>query len=81
LLPARDGASLIARTGYTGEDGFEIYFAPATFREVCPIFWKQVTVHGLLPAAWERETRWRLEASMCLYGHEIDDTTTPWEAA
>jgi aminomethyltransferase len=71
---------LIARTGYTGEDGFEIYFAP----EYSETLWNKLleagSAEGLLPCGLGARNTLRLEASMCLYGHEIDETTTPWEA-
>jgi aminomethyltransferase len=71
---------LIARTGYTGEDGFEIYFAP----EYSELLWAALLdegyAQGMLPCGLGARNTLRLEASMCLYGHEIDETTTPWEA-
>jgi aminomethyltransferase len=71
---------LIARTGYTGEDGFEIYFAP----EHSETMWYALLEHGesaeLIPCGLGARNTLRLEAGMCLYGHEIDDTTTVWEA-
>jgi aminomethyltransferase len=71
---------LIARTGYTGEDGFEIYFAP----EHADKLWADLTQAGesagMIPCGLGARNTLRLEAGMCLYGHEIDDTTTPWEA-
>jgi len=71
---------LIARTGYTGEDGFEIYFAPEHSEKLWSNLLEAGTAHGLLPCGLGARNTLRLEASMCLYGHEIDDTTTPWEA-
>ena len=71
---------LIARTGYTGEDGFELYFAP----EFSEKLWNDLTEAGkpfnMIPCGLGARNTLRLEAGMCLYGHEIDDTTTPWEA-
>ena len=71
---------LIARTGYTGEDGFEIYFAP----EHSEMLWNDLLQAGesakMIPCGLGARNTLRLEAGMCLYGHEIDDTTTPWEA-
>jgi aminomethyltransferase len=71
---------LIARTGYTGEDGFEIYFAP----EFSEMLWNKLMQtgekFGLIPCGLGARNTLRLEAGMALYGHEIDDTTTPWEA-
>jgi aminomethyltransferase len=78
---AVDGvACLIARTGYTGEDGFEIYFAPEYSEKLWFNLLEAGASHGLLPCGLGARNTLRLEASMCLYGHEIDDTTTPWEA-
>lgn len=75
-----DEAALISRTGYTGEDGFELYVAP----DVAPQIWDQLVEAGIpqglnLAGLGARDTL-RLEAGMALYGHEIDDTTTPLEA-
>jgi aminomethyltransferase len=71
---------LIARTGYTGEDGFELYF-PVRFSER---LWNNLMAagasSGLIPCGLGARNTLRLEAGMCLYGHEIDETTTPWEA-
>jgi aminomethyltransferase len=71
---------LIARTGYTGEDGYEIYFAP----EHSDKLWNDLMHAGesakMIPCGLGARNTLRLEAGMCLYGHEIDDTTTPWEA-
>jgi aminomethyltransferase len=71
---------LVARTGYTGEDGFELYFAP----EFSEKLWNDLTEAGkpfdMIPCGLGARNTLRLEAGMCLYGHEIDDTTTPWEA-
>jgi aminomethyltransferase len=71
---------LVARTGYTGEDGFEIYFAPEHSEKL----WNDLMHAGesakMIPCGLGARNTLRLEAGMCLYGHEIDDTTTPWEA-
>jgi aminomethyltransferase len=71
---------LIARTGYTGEDGFEIYFAPEHSEKLWSGIMEEGSPYGMLPCGLGARNTLRLEASMCLYGHEIDDTTTPWEA-
>jgi aminomethyltransferase len=71
---------LIARTGYTGEDGFEIYFAPEHSEKLWDDLMSAGAPFGLIPAGLGARNTLRLEAGMCLYGHEIDDTTTPWEA-
>ena len=71
---------LIARTGYTGEDGFEIYFAPQHSEKMWFDLLEAGRPEGLLPCGLGARNTLRLEAGMCLYGHELDDTTTPWEA-
>jgi glycine cleavage system T protein (aminomethyltransferase) len=71
---------LIARTGYTGEDGFEIYFAPEHSEKLWFDLLEAGAIHRMLPCGLGARNTLRLEAAMCLYGHEIDDTTTPWEA-
>jgi aminomethyltransferase len=71
---------LIARTGYTGEDGFEIYFSPEFSEKLWNNLLRSGESAGLIPCGLGARNTLRLEAGMCLYGHEIDDTTTPWEA-
>jgi aminomethyltransferase len=75
-----DIPALLGRTGYTGEDGFEIY-APA---EQAVRLWEQLLAagkdDGLLPCGLAARDSLRFEACMPLYGHEIDATTTPLEA-
>ena len=72
--------AIIARTGYTGEDGVEIYFDPNESERM----WKKIIEagkpHSLLPCGLAARNTLRLEAKMALYGHEIDDTTTVLEA-
>ncbi len=71
---------LIARTGYTGEDGFEIYFQPEFSEKLWDDLLRAGQPAGLIPCGLGARNTLRLEAGMCLYGHEIDETTTPWEA-
>ena len=71
---------LIARTGYTGEDGFEIYFPPAAAEAVWQALSRSGQSREMLPAGLGARNTLRLEAKMALYGHEIDENTTPWEA-
>ena len=71
---------LIARTGYTGEDGFEIYFDPEHSEKLWGDLIEFGKSAGLLPCGLGARNTLRLEAGMCLYGHEIDETTTPLEA-
>jgi aminomethyltransferase len=71
---------LIARTGYTGEDGFELYFDPAESGKMWEALMESGKHHGMIPCGLGARNTLRLEAGMCLYGHEIDEKTTPWEA-
>ncbi len=71
---------LIARTGYTGEDGFEIYFAPEHSEKLWSALLEAGEAQGLVPCGLGARNTLRLEAGFCLYGHEIDETTTAWEA-
>jgi len=76
----KDVECLIARTGYTGEDGFEIYFDPGFSEQLWNALMDAGKSAGLIPCGLGARNTLRLEAAMCLYGHEIDDTTTPLEA-
>jgi len=71
---------IISRTGYTGEDGFELYFDPAHAERVWYGLLEAGQDEGILPCGLGARNTLRLEAGMALYGHEIDDTTTPLEA-
>ena len=81
---AVDGVdSIISRTGYTGEDGFEVYAAP----EHAERLWSRILEagnfgadDGVLPCGLAARNTLRLEAGMALYGNDIDDTTTLLEA-
>lgn len=66
----------IARTGYTGEDGFEVMVAP----DVGIVLWRSLFQAGVVPCGLGARDTLRLEAAMALYGQDIDDTTTPLEA-
>jgi aminomethyltransferase len=66
----------IARTGYTGEDGFEVMVDPDVGIEL----WQSLHNAGVIPAGLGARDTLRLEAAMALYGQDIDDTTTPLEA-
>ncbi|MEV7102489.1 glycine cleavage system aminomethyltransferase GcvT [Streptomyces atroolivaceus] len=72
--------ALIARTGYTGEDGFELFVAPAHAERL----WKALTEagapYGLIPCGLSCRDTLRLEAGMPLYGHELTTALTPFDA-
>ena len=72
--------ALISRTGYTGEDGFELYVAPGDAVRLWDRLLAAGGEHGLVPAGLGARDTLRLEAAMALYGHELDEETTPWEA-
>ena len=67
---------LISRTGYTGEDGFEIYGPPQTMTQL----WKDVIKADITPIGLGARDSLRFDACYPLYGHELDDKTTPVEA-
>ncbi len=67
---------LISRTGYTGEDGFEIYACAEAITELWQIFIKG----GVVPCGLGSRDTLRFEAALPLYGHEISDEITPLEA-
>jgi aminomethyltransferase len=73
-------AAIVARTGYTGEDGFEIFVAP----DAAGPLWRRIVEAGgplgLLPAGLGARDTLRLEARMMLYGNDMDETTTLIEA-
>ncbi|AIE74998.1 MULTISPECIES: glycine cleavage system aminomethyltransferase GcvT [unclassified Synechocystis] len=66
----------IARTGYTGEDGFEIMVSPETGKQL----WQTFLAQGVTPCGLGARDTLRLEAAMGLYGQDMDDHTTPLEA-
>lgn len=75
--------AIISRTGYTGEDGFEVYAAP----EFAVQLWNKLLAtgdyrspDGILPCGLAARNTLRLESAMSLYGHELDDDITPLEA-
>src|SRR4051794_9236546 len=74
-IPAR-----IAHTGYTGEDGFELYVAPAEAERVWNEVLKAGAEFGIKPCGLGCRNTLRLEAKMALYGHEIDASISPLEA-
>ena len=70
----------ISRTGYTGEDGFEIFVPPANAERVWDALLAAGKPHGVVPAGLGARDTLRLEAAMRLYGNDMDDTTTVVEA-
>jgi len=72
--------ALVSRTGYTGEDGYELYVAPEHAAGMWEMLMTEGASQGLVPAGLGARDTLRLEAAMALYGHELDRTTTPWEA-
>ncbi len=70
----------ISRTGYTGEDGFELYFDPAHAERVWTSLVEAGRPHGLEPIGLGARDTLRLEMGYMLYGNDITDTTTPLEA-
>jgi aminomethyltransferase len=75
--------SIVSRTGYTGEDGFEVYAAPQYAEQL----WSKIldagnfgAADGILPCGLAARNTLRLEAGMALYGNDIDETTTLYEA-
>ena len=72
--------AVVSRTGYTGEDGFEITIAPAAAPAAWTALLEQGRDKGLVPAGLGARDTLRLEARMCLYGNDIDETTTLVEA-
>jgi len=72
--------ALIARTGYTGEDGFELFVAPDDASPLWRGLIETGREKGLVPAGLGARDTLRLEARMCLYGQDMDETTTLVEA-
>jgi aminomethyltransferase len=66
----------LARTGYTGEDGFEVMVDP----DVAVQLWRSLLAADVVPCGLGARDTLRLEAAMALYGQDIDDRTTPLEA-
>jgi aminomethyltransferase len=78
--PVAGRNALVSRTGYTGEDGFELYIAPD---DAAPLWRGLIETgreKGLVPAGLGARDTLRLEARMCLYGQDMDESTTLVEA-
>ena len=71
--------SIVARTGYTGEDGFEIYFAVSESERIWNTILDAGKAEGILPCGLGARNTLRLEAGMLLYGHEMNEDVTPLE--
>jgi aminomethyltransferase len=72
--------ALVARTGYTGEDGFELFVANEDAEPVWDALARAGTPAGLVPAGLAARDTLRLEAGMPLYGNELGPDTTPYDA-
>jgi len=70
------GGFFIARTGYTGEDGFEIMLPPGQ----APVLWQALIGESVVPCGLGARDTLRLEAAMNLYGQDMDENTTPLES-
>ena len=70
--------AVVSRSGFTGEDGYEI---PLRARDTVDIAERLLAIEGVMPIGLGARDTLRLEAGLCLYGHDIDATTTPVEAA
>ncbi len=75
-----DSPAILSRTGYTGEDGFEIYLAPEHAPSLADQIMTAGEPHGVLPAGLGARDTLRLEAGMMLYGSDMDESRTPIEA-
>lgn len=73
---AEVGPRLVSRTGYTGEDGFEIALPAGD----APAFWETLRKAGVAPCGLGARDTLRLEAAMNLYGNDMDETTSPLES-
>jgi aminomethyltransferase len=72
--------ALVSRTGYTGEDGFEIYTLSKNPEEIWGAIFEEGEAFGLVPVGLGARDTLRLEAKLMLYGNDIDETTTVLEA-
>jgi len=78
--PVAGREALVSRTGYTGSDGFELYVGSHDVEAVFEALLEAGAPLGMLPAGLGARDTLRLEAAMPLYGHELDDETSPLEA-
>jgi aminomethyltransferase len=75
-----DQPATISRTGYTGSDGFELYLPAAGAEVIWKALLEEGEPFGITPAGLGARDTLRLEAALPLYGHELDETTSPLEA-
>ena len=73
-------AALVARTGYTGEDGFELFVDNARAGELWDVLLEAGRAEGLAPVGLGARDTLRLEAAMALYGNDLDPTVSPYDA-
>lgn len=76
VIPFGSSHVIFSRTGYTGEDGFEIYGKPELISQV----WDNAIQEGVIPCGLGARDTLRFEANLPLYGHEISETINPVEA-
>lgn len=76
VVPYKDGFVIASRTGYTGEDGFEIYGTHDLITDI----WEQAIAQGAIPCGLGARDTLRFEANLPLYGHELTESITPLEA-
>ncbi len=76
FMALKYGGFFIARTGYTGEDGFEIMLPPGQAAD----FWQALIAQGVVPCGLGARDTLRLEAAMNLYGQDMDESVTPLES-
>ena len=72
--------TVISRTGYTGEDGFEVIVAARAAVEVWEALLESGKAHGIIPCGLGARDTLRLEAAMPLYGHELTEEIDPYSA-
>ena len=71
---------IISNTGYTGAGGFELYFYPQDADRIWDAIFEAGAEYGIKPVGLGARDTLRLEMGFCLYGNDIDDTTSPLEA-
>jgi len=71
---------ILSNTGYTGAGGFELYFAPEDGEKIWDALFEAGAEYGIKPIGLGARDTLRLEKGFCLYGNDIDDTTSPLEA-